>query len=129
MAGSFGVRVLGPLEEFVEGFAAELTGLGYSWRGGEGQLRLMAHLSRWMSAQGLTPGDLTAEAVERFVIARRASYRGLRSPRALVPLLGTCGRGERFRGSLWSRRWTRLRCCWSASAAIWRVSGGWPRRQ
>ncbi len=88
MAGSFGVRVLGPLEEFVEGFAAELTGLGYSWRGGEGQLRLMAHLSRWMSAQGLTPGDLTAEAVERFVIARRASYRGLRSPRALVPLLG-----------------------------------------
>lgn len=88
MAGSFGVRVSGPLEEFVEAFAAELSGLGYSGRGGEGQLRLMAHLSRWMSAQGLTPGDLTAEMVERFVIARRASYRGLRSARALVPLLG-----------------------------------------
>jgi site-specific recombinase XerD len=48
----------------------------------------MAHLSRWMSAEGLAAGDLTAEAVERFVIARRASYRGLRSPRALVALLG-----------------------------------------
>jgi hypothetical protein len=46
MAGSFGVRVSGPSEEFADGFAAELTGLGYSWRGGEGQLRLMAHLSR-----------------------------------------------------------------------------------
>jgi integrase/recombinase XerD len=88
MAGWFGVRVSGPLEEFGEGFAAELAGLGYSWRGGEGQLRLMAHMSRWMSAQGLAGGDLTVEAVERFVVARRASYRGLRSPRALVSLLG-----------------------------------------
>lgn len=48
MSGSFGVRVSGPLEEFAEGFAAELSGLGYSPRGGEAQLRLMAHLSRWM---------------------------------------------------------------------------------
>jgi integrase/recombinase XerD len=88
MAGSYGVRVSGALEEFVEGFAADLTGLGYSWRGGEGQVRLMAHLSRWMSTQGLAAGDLTVEVVERFVIARRASYRGLRSARALVPLLG-----------------------------------------
>jgi len=88
MAGSFGVRVSGPLGEFAEGFAAELTGLGYSARGGEAQLWLMAHLSRWMSAEGLTPGDLTADAVDRFVIARRASYRGLRSARALVALLG-----------------------------------------
>ena len=88
MAGSFGVRVSGSLEQFVDGFAAELIGLGYSWRGGEGQLRLMAHFSRWMSAEGLAAGDLTVEVVERFVIARRASYRGLRSARALVPLLG-----------------------------------------
>ena len=88
MAGSFGVRVSGPLEEFVDGFATELTGLGYSWRGGEGQLRLMAHLSRWMSTQELAARDLTVEVVERFVVARRASYRGLQSSRALGPLLG-----------------------------------------
>jgi integrase/recombinase XerD len=88
MAGSFGVWVSGPLEEFAQGFAGELVGVGYSWRGGEAQLRLMGHVSRWMSMQGLAAGDLTVEAVERFVVARRASYRGLRSSRALVPLLG-----------------------------------------
>lgn len=88
MSGSFGVRVSGPLEDFAEGFAAELAGLGYSLRGGEAQLWLMAHLSRWMSAQGLAAGDLTAEAVGRFVAARRSSHRALRSPRALVGLLG-----------------------------------------
>jgi site-specific recombinase XerD len=33
-------------------------------------------------------GDLTGEVVERFSVVRRALYRGLRSPRALVPLLG-----------------------------------------
>lgn len=87
MSGSFGVRVSGPLEDFAEEFATELAGLGYSSRGGEAQLRLMAHLSRWMSAQGLAVDDLTAEAVERFADARRASHRGLRSPRALVGLL------------------------------------------
>lgn len=88
MSGSFGVRVWGPLEDLAEGFGAELAGLGYSSRGGEAQLRLMAHLSRWMSAQGLVAGDLTGDAVERFVADRRASHRGLRSSRALVGLLG-----------------------------------------
>jgi integrase/recombinase XerD len=88
MSGSLGVRVSGPLEDFAEGFATELAGLGYSSRGGEAQLRLMAHVSRWMSAQGFGVDDLTADAVERFADARRASHRGLRSPRALVGLLG-----------------------------------------
>lgn len=89
MSGSFGVRVSGPLEDFADGFAAELAGLGYSLRGGEAQLRLLAHLSRWMAAHGLVAaGDLTADAVERFAAARRASHRGLRSPRALAGLLG-----------------------------------------
>ncbi len=40
MSGSLGVRVSGPLEDFAEGFATELAGLGYSSRGGEAQLRL-----------------------------------------------------------------------------------------
>jgi len=73
MAGSFGVLVSGPLEGFAEGFGVELVGLGYSWRGGEAQLRLMGHVSRWMSRQGLAAGDLTVEAVELFVVARRAA--------------------------------------------------------
>jgi len=88
MSGSFGVRVSGLLESFAEGFASELAGLGYSSRGGEAQLRLLAHLSRWMTTEDLALDGLSVEAVARFVAARRASHRGLRSPRALVALLG-----------------------------------------
>lgn len=77
----------GPLEEFAEGFRAELSGLGYSSRGSEAQQRLMGHVSAWLSAQGLAAGDLTVEVADRFVAARRCSHRSLRSSRALVPLL------------------------------------------
>lgn len=88
MAGRSGVSVPGPLGEFVEGFLTELAGLGYSPRTCEAQLRLTRHLSRWLAAEGLAAGDLTGDVVERFVAARRKLYSNLRSPRALVPLLG-----------------------------------------
>lgn len=87
MGGCSGVLVSGPLEEFAGGFLAELGELGYSSRGSEAQLRLMGHVSRWLSARGLAAGDLTGELADRFVVARRESYRSLRSWRALVPLL------------------------------------------
>ncbi len=85
--GGHGVLVSGPLEEFADGFLAELAGLGYSSRGSEAQLRLLKHVSGWLSTQGLTGGGLTVEAAGRFVAARRGSHRSLRSSRALVPLL------------------------------------------
>jgi len=81
------VSVSGPLGEFAEGFLAELAGLGYSSRGSEAQLRLMKHVSGWMSAQGLGVAGLTDVAAERFVADRRCSHRSMRSSRALVPLL------------------------------------------
>jgi site-specific recombinase XerD len=87
MGGCLGVSVSGPLEGFAEGFGAELAGLGYSARGSQAQLRLMKHVSGWMSARGLATGGLTDEAADRFVADRRRSHRGLRSSRALVPLL------------------------------------------
>lgn len=87
MTGSFRVRVSGPLEEFAEGFLAELIGLGYAPRSSEAQMRLMKHLSGWLATQGLVAGDLTAEVADRFVVARRRLYSNLRSPKALVPLL------------------------------------------
>lgn len=37
---------------------------------------------------GLSAGNLSAEVVQRFVAARRSRCRSIRSPRALVPLLG-----------------------------------------
>ncbi len=85
LARRFGI---GPLGGFVEGFAAELTGLGYSWRSSEAQLGLMRHLSRWLQERGLTAGDLDGAVVDAFVADRRALYVGLRSERALWPLLG-----------------------------------------
>jgi len=55
MAGWSGVAVVGPLEEFAEGFRGELAGLGYASRSSEAQLGLMKHLSRWLSARGESP--------------------------------------------------------------------------
>ncbi len=91
MRGPWGLAVrfgVGPLGEFVEGFAAELAGRGYSSRSSEAQLGLMRHLSRWLEARGLGAGDLHGAVVEAFVVDRRALYAGLRSERALWPLLG-----------------------------------------
>jgi integrase/recombinase XerD len=83
------VGVSGPLEPFAVGFAAELSGLGYTPRASVFQLQLMAHVSRWLDGEGLGAADLTPVVVERFVVARRgAGYALHRSPRALVPLLG-----------------------------------------
>jgi len=87
------VEVSGPLEEFAEGFALELVGLGYSPRTIEAQLRLMKHLSEWLAALGLSVGGLTVSVVQRFVVDRRAISSYLRSERALVPLMGFL-RGE-----------------------------------
>jgi integrase/recombinase XerD len=47
-----GVRVTGPLEGFAAGFAVELEAAGYTPLSAANQLRLMAHLGRWMAAQG-----------------------------------------------------------------------------
>jgi len=83
------VGVSGPLEPFADGFAVELLGLGYTPRGAGFQLQLVAHLSRWLAAEGLDAADLRPAVVERFVAARRgAGYAYHRSPRALVLLLG-----------------------------------------
>lgn len=43
------------------------------------QLRLVAHLSRWLDGKGLSVEDLTGDRVEPFTRERRSSYRW-RSP-------------------------------------------------
>jgi integrase/recombinase XerD len=88
------VIVVGPLAEHAEGYWAQLTGLGYTPWSATGQLRLMAHLSRWMAGERLEPARLTDEQVDRFVAARRAGHTHLLSVRGLAPLLGflrACG--------------------------------------
>lgn len=89
MDRSFGVRVTGPLEPYASGFGAELTRLGYTFFSTRDQLRLVAHLSRWLAGQGLDAVALTETTVARFVLARRgAGYTHGRSAKVLVPLLG-----------------------------------------
>ena len=83
------VRVTGPLAVFAEGFAGELARLGYKPNAAADQLRLMAHLSRWMDAGHLEVAALTPRVSGAFLVARRAEgYVLWLSPKALVPLLG-----------------------------------------
>ncbi|HVC07292.1 MAG TPA: site-specific integrase [Solirubrobacterales bacterium] len=80
--------VLGPLEPFADGFVVELSTLGYTAGSAVQQMCLMAHLSRWLEAEGLPASELSPMVVERFCYARRAAgYRSLLSPRALESLL------------------------------------------
>jgi integrase/recombinase XerD len=89
MGGVSGVRVTGPLSSYAAGFAAELTRLGYTPLSVQGQLRLVAHLSRWLAGEGLDATALAESRVEAFAVVRReAGYRAYRGSRALRPLLG-----------------------------------------
>jgi len=83
------VRVRGPLARFAEGFRVDLIERGYSlWRAQE-QLYLLAHVSRWMEAEGLELAGLTPTTLERyFVWRRRQGYRKSLSPLSLRRLLG-----------------------------------------
>ena len=82
------VRITGPLTPFAAAFAAELRRQGYTPDSAAQQLRLMAHLSRWLAAESLDSQDLAAAEVERFLETRRAAaYTSHFSSRALAPLL------------------------------------------
>jgi site-specific recombinase XerD len=82
------VRVNGPLEAYAEGFYADLVGRGYTAWSATNQLRLLAHLSRWLEGEGLELAGLSEQDLGRFADARReAGYVHLYSPRAVAPLL------------------------------------------
>jgi integrase/recombinase XerD len=83
------VRMTGPLMPFVAGFGVGLAAQGYLPDSVAAQLRLMAHLSRWMASEGLEPAGLTVAVSERFLVHRRSQgYTLWLSGNALVPLLG-----------------------------------------
>ena len=83
------VRVSGPLASYAAGFRGSLADAGYTPLSAVVQLRLMAHVSRWLESERLEVGDLSLERVEGFLLARReAGYTGLRTSEAMVPLLG-----------------------------------------
>ena len=89
MADLFGIRMTGPLQAHARGFSEQLTELGYARLSVAGQLRLMAHLSRWLASRGLDAGQLTPQRAEQFLAARRRAGHASRvSQRGLAPLLG-----------------------------------------
>ena len=82
------VRVVGPLAPFVAGFEDRLEAIGYTALSSVVQVRLLAHLSRWLDARQLGVPELTEEVVEEFLAARRASGRtAMLTRRSLTPLL------------------------------------------
>jgi integrase/recombinase XerD len=82
------VRFTGPLTPFAPGFAEELSRLGYTTTSATMQMQLAAHLSRWLEALALGPGDLQGPVLTDFLVARRAGYTSGYSLRALGPILG-----------------------------------------
>lgn len=71
------------------GFEVELARRGYTPLSAANQLRLMAHLSRWLEGHELTAGELTPDRVDAFLVARRGEgYTCWLSWRGLAPLLG-----------------------------------------
>lgn len=82
------VRFAGPLAQFASGLGEELALLGYTVTSATVQMQFAAHLSRWLSSQGMGLGDLTGPVIERFLAARRADYTSHYSLEAMEPILG-----------------------------------------
>jgi integrase/recombinase XerD len=82
------VRLTGPMEVYASGFAMKLAQSGYTKNSTANQLRLLAHLSRWMVADNIGVGALTPAVCDAFLSARRAAgYTLWLSRKALAPLL------------------------------------------
>jgi integrase/recombinase XerD len=65
----------GPLAPYASGCVGELARLGFTALSAREQLRLAAHLSRWLAEAGLDAAGLDAAAVERSW--RRGVARGI----------------------------------------------------
>jgi integrase/recombinase XerD len=78
------VRVSGPLAVFADGFRVHVVERGYAPCSAQFHLQLLAHLSRWMQAEGLEADGLSPGVLERFLTdRRRQSYASRISPRGL----------------------------------------------
>jgi integrase/recombinase XerD len=82
------VLVTGDLAGEADGFRCWLLESGYSPLSAANQVRVLAHVSRWLAAGGLSPLELDTLRVEAFLAARRAAgYTCWLSPRGVRPLL------------------------------------------
>lgn len=80
--------VQGPLAPHITGLAAELLERGYTRSSAEQHICFVAHLDRWLLAEGLGVHDLSESTIKRYLTERRAAgYVLYRSSKAMVPLL------------------------------------------
>jgi integrase/recombinase XerD len=88
------VRVTGPLARLAPDFRCALEDAGYTGPSAANQLRLIAHLSRFLEERSLDVDALDEGCMERFLVERRREgYSGHLSRKALAPFLT---RLERF---------------------------------
>jgi integrase/recombinase XerD len=77
------------LAGFADGFRAHLVEQGYSLWGAQEQLYLLAHVSRWMEAEGLQLVALTPAVVDQYIVWRRGQgYLSSLSPKSLRRVFG-----------------------------------------
>ncbi|NMM32911.1 MAG: tyrosine-type recombinase/integrase [Phycicoccus sp.] len=69
------VSVVGPLAPFADDFSSTLESSGYTPLTIVNQLRLMAHVSRWMDGRDYSVADLTDEVLEEYLAAAHAAGR------------------------------------------------------
>ena len=69
--------VRGPLEPHVTGFAGELLRQGYSRTSAAQHVCFIAHLDRWMSAEGVDLDGLSGPVIKRYLA--NAARRGMSS--------------------------------------------------
>ncbi len=82
------VRVTGPLTSYATGFRGELESQGYRRNAVCDQLRVLAHVSRWLEEKDLGPADLTREISLEFLATRRQTgYVLWCSEKGVEPLL------------------------------------------
>jgi integrase/recombinase XerD len=82
-------HVTGPLAQYADEMRAELVELGYTPLSAASKLRLVAHLSRWLTSQDLDASSLSEQVVKAYFVERRAAgYTNDVSAGALKPLLG-----------------------------------------
>ena len=82
------VRITGPLIPYADGFLAELGNQGYRANAACDQLRLLAHVSRWLHERNVGLDDFTSYRVEEFLVTRRIAGRAQWcSTKGLAPLL------------------------------------------
>ncbi len=83
-----GVWISGPLAAFSDGYASELTRMGYAPTSVRLQMKVLADLSDWLLKQGMVAADLRSSALDGFLRDRRAAgHIRYASSKAVRPIL------------------------------------------